>query len=386
MKRESLKIIGTAHVSQKSVEEVKNAILEEKPDVVAVELCVNRYHRLMQEKMGIEEKNDISISDVIKENKVGLFLVSGFLTYMQKKIGDDLGVKPGAEMLAAIDASEEVGARVALIDRDISLTLKRALNAMSTWEKIKFTYGIIYSFFSGEDEIDDIESLKKGDALQEVMNYFQEMSPQAYKVLVDERDAYMSHKLLEIPEDNVIAVIGAGHQQGINNYLDHPEDLPSLSSLLNEKKSGVPWIKILLSLIPLSFIIIFILAFIRGINIQSGLIQFILLTGGLSFLGSILSGSKILSAVTAFLVAPITSLHPLIAAGWFAGLVEAKLRHVGSSDLVGFGKCEDLTDLWNNNLFRVLLVVVGANLGSMIGSFITIPQVILPLFGKLWGG
>ncbi|MBV1729306.1 MAG: TraB family protein, partial [Methanobacterium sp.] len=254
------------------------------------------------------------------------------------------------------------------------------------WEKIKFTYGIIYSFFSGEDEIDDIESLKKGDALQEVMNYFQEMSPQAYKVLVDERDAYMSHKLLEIPEDNVIAVIGAGHQQGINNYLDHPENLPPLNSLLNEKKSGVPWIKILLSLIPLSFIIIFILAFIRGINIQSGLIQFILLTGGLSFLGSILSGSKILSAVTAFLVAPITSLHPLIAAGWFAGLVEAKLRHVGSSDLVGFGKCEDLTDLWNNKIFRVLLVVVGANLGSMIGSFITIPQVILPLFGKLWGG
>ncbi|MBV1766726.1 MAG: TraB/GumN family protein, partial [Methanobacterium sp.] len=98
MKRESLKIIGTAHVSQKSVEEVKNAILEEKPDVVAVELCVNRYHRLMQEKMGIKEKNDISVSDVIKENKVGLFLVSGFLTYMQKKIGDDLGVKPGAEM------------------------------------------------------------------------------------------------------------------------------------------------------------------------------------------------------------------------------------------------------------------------------------------------
>ncbi|GAB6055233.1 hypothetical protein JCM15415_05490 [Methanobacterium movens] len=385
MKIESLKIIGTAHVSQKSVEEVKSAILEEKPDVVAVELCANRYHRLMQEKMGIEEKNNISISDVIKENKVGLFLVSGFLTYMQKKIGDDLGVKPGAEMLAAIDASEEVGARVALIDRDISLTLKRALNAMSAWEKIKFTYGIIYSFFSGEDEIDDIESLKKGDALQEVMNYFQEMSPQAYKVLVDERDAYMSHKLLEIPEDNVIAVIGAGHKQGINNYLEHPENLPPLSSLLIEKKSGVPWIKILLSLIPISFIIIFILAFIRGINIQSGLIQFILLTGGLSFLGSILSGSKILSAVTAFLVAPITSLHPLIAAGWFAGLVEAKLRHVGSGDLVDFGKCEDLKDLWNNNLFRVLLVVAGANIGSIIGSFITIPQVILPLFGKLWG-
>jgi len=104
MKRESLKIIGTAHVSQKSVEEVKNTILEEKPDVVAVELCENRYNRLVKEKLGIEEKN-ISISEVIKENQVGLFLVSGFLNYIQKKIGDDLGVKPGSEMLAAVEAA-----------------------------------------------------------------------------------------------------------------------------------------------------------------------------------------------------------------------------------------------------------------------------------------
>lgn len=384
MKRESLKIIGTAHVSQKSVEEVKNTILEEKPDVVAVELCENRYNRLVKEKLGIEEKN-ISISEVIKENQVGLFLVSGFLNYIQKKIGDDLGVKPGSEMLAAVEAAEEVGAKVALIDRDISLTLKRALNAMSFWEKFKFGWGIIASFFGSEDELEDIESLKQGDALQEVMGYFKEMSPQAYTVLVDERDAYMAHRLLKIEEDEIIAVVGAGHQEGIYKYLDNPEKIPPLTTLLSEKKTGLPWFKILLFIFPLSFISLFILAFLKGIHIKTGLLQFILLTGGLSFLGSILSGSKIPSALTALMVAPLTSLHPLIAAGWFAGLVEAKLRKIGSEDLADFSNCQDWKDLWHNNLFRVLLVVAGANIGSIIGSLITIPQVMLPLFGKIVG-
>jgi pheromone shutdown protein TraB len=129
MIRECLKIIGTAHVSEKSVEEVKNAILEDKPQVVAIELDAGRYQRLMREKSGIEEKTDISVSDIIKGDNIGLFLISGLLTYMQKKIGSDLGVKPGSEMLAAIEAAEEVEAKIALIDRDINLTLKRAMSA-----------------------------------------------------------------------------------------------------------------------------------------------------------------------------------------------------------------------------------------------------------------
>jgi pheromone shutdown-related protein TraB len=385
MRRECLKIIGTAHVSEKSVEEVKKVILEDKPEVVAVELDAGRYHRLIQEKLGVEEKTDISVSDIIKGDNIGLFLVSGLLTYMQKKIGNDLGVKPGSEMLVAVDAANEVGARIALIDRDINLTLKRTMNAMSFREKAKFIFGVAASLLGKDEELEDVESLKEGDTLQEVMGYFKEMSPAAYKVLVDERDAFMVHRIQDIEEDHIIAVVGAGHQSGMNHYLDHPDELPPISNLLRLEKSKIPLGKIILFSIPVIFVVIFFLAFINGINIKTGLLEFVLLTGGLSALGSILTGSKLLSAIVAFLVAPITILHPLLAAGWFAGLMEAKLRHVGSNDLNDFTKAEGFKDLWKNNLFRVLIVVMGANIGCTIGGLITLPQVIFPIFGKLVG-
>jgi pheromone shutdown-related protein TraB len=385
MIRECLKIIGTAHVSEKSVEEVKNAILEDKPQVVAIELDAGRYQRLMREKSGIEEKTDISVSDIIKGDNIGLFLISGLLTYMQKKIGSDLGVKPGAEMLAAIEAAEEVEAKIALIDRDINLTLKRAMSAMSFMEKAKFVFGLLASLFQKDEELGDIESLKEADTLNEIMGYFKEMSPSAYKVLVDERDAFMVHKIQNIEEDHIIAVVGAGHQPGMNRYLDNPEDLPPISDLLRLEKSRIPLGKIILFSIPVIFVVIFFLAFINGIDIKTGLLEFVLIVGGFAAIGSLLSGSKIQSAVVAFLAAPLTILHPLLAAGWFSGLVEAKLRHVGSDDLHNLSKAESLKDYWANNLVRVLLVVVGTNLGCMIGGFITIPQVILPIFGKLLG-
>jgi pheromone shutdown-related protein TraB len=259
------------------------------------------------------------------------------------------------------------------------------MNAMSFMEKAKFLFGLLSSLIGKDEEIENIESLKEGDTLQEVMKYFKEMSPAAYKVLVDERDAFMVHRLRNIDEDHIIAVVGAGHQNGMKRYLEHPEKLPSMSSILELEKSRIPWGKIILFSIPVLFILIFFLGFINGINIKTGLIEFVLLTGGLSALGSILTGSKLLSALVAFLVAPITILHPLLAAGWFAGLMEAKLRHVGSNDLNDFTKAEGFKDLWKNNLFRVLLVVMGANIGCTIGGLITLPQVIFPIFGKLVG-
>lgn len=385
MKRECLKIIGTAHVSEKSVEEVRNTILEDKPQVVAVELDAGRYQRLIQEKLGVEEKPDIFMTDIIKGDNMGLFLVSGLLTYMQKKIGSDLGVKPGSEMLVAVEAAEEIGARIALIDRDINLTLKRAMNAMSFMEKAKFVFGILASLFQKDEELEDIESLKESDTLQEVMGYFKEMSPAAYEVLVNERDAFMVHRLQDIEEDHVIAVVGAGHKSGMTEYLDHPEKLPHLAELLRLKKSRIPLGKIILFSIPVIFVVIFFLAYINGINIKTGLLEFVLIVGGFAAIGSILSGSKIQSAGVAFLAAPITILHPLLAAGWFSGLAELKFRHVGYKDLDNFLNVESWKELWANNLFRVLLVVLGTDIGCTLGGIITIPQVILPIFGKLLG-
>jgi pheromone shutdown-related protein TraB len=383
MAPENLKLIGTAHVSKESIEEVRAAIIENQPEVVAVELDLNRFQNMMAERNG-QGKQEINLREIIKGDKLSIFLVSMFLSYMQRKIGDKLGVKPGSEMLAAIDTAEEIGANVALIDRDISLTLKRAIDKMSWIEKAKFLYGIIASFFSSE-EIDDVESIKDGDELTEVMEYFKEMSPKAYDVLVSERDAYMSHRLLEISNQSVVAVVGAGHKKGITRYMDHPEELPPIEDLLILKKSRVPIGKLILYSIPLIFIIIFALAILHGINVQTSIINFILLTGTFSFLGCILSGSKIYSAITAFIVAPLTTIHPLLAAGWFSGIVEAKMRHISMDDAVEISKVDSFRELWGNNLFRVLIVVVGTNIGASIGLFLTIPNVVLPLFGKIFG-
>lgn len=384
MAPESLEIIGTAHVSAKSIEEVKNTILEKNPDVVAVELCLNRYQNLLKERQGDSTKNDFQIKELLKGDKLTLFLLSGFLSYMQRKIGDEVGVKPGSEMMAAIDAAEEVGAKVALIDRDITITLKRAIDKMTFFEKMKFAYGLIASFFSKDETIDDIDSITEGDALKEVMGYFQEMSPKAFDVLVTERDAYMAKMLLDINEENVVAVVGAGHKEGIKDHMNNPEKIPPMYKLMSLKKSRISFSKVILFSIPLIFILIFLFAFLNGINVKTSLIEYILLTGTLAFAGSILSGSKIYSAITAFLAAPITVLHPLLAAGWFAGIVEAKLRKVSMDDLSDFSKCENLKDFWQNNLFRVLIVTAGANIGATIGAFLTIPNVFYPLLIKIY--
>jgi len=387
MKKECLTIIGTAHVSQESVDEVKEAIYEQEPEVVAIELDEERYKRLIEEKAGINTDEEISVSKIIKENKVELFITSALLTYLQSKIGEELDIKPGSEMIGAIEAAEDVGAKIALIDRNINITLQRTLNEMTFLEKLKFIFGVLASLITGGDEEEiSVEELKQSDMLEEVMEYFKEMSPNAYKVLVKERDAYLSSSILNIPEDHVIAVVGAGHKEGINYYLEHPEEIPHRSTLLNVEKKGLPWFKIILAAIPITFILIFFLAFINGINIQGNLLDFILIGGGAAFLGSILSGSKIQSAVVGFIVAPLTIIHPLLAAGWFSGLTEAKFRKVKRSDIVNLSKIESLKDLWNNNIFRILLVVVGTNIGVSIATLLILPsRVFIPLIFKVFG-
>ena len=235
-KKGSLRIIGTAHVSEKSIEEVKAAILEIEPDLVAVELDLARYNNLLNEKMGENQQKDVKVRELIKNDQLTIFIISKFLSYMQKRIGEDVGVKPGSEMMAAIEAAEKVGARVVLIDRDIQITLKRGLNQMSLWEKIKFASGLVGSIFSRGEVVEDIEKIKEKDTLSEVMEYFQQMSPKAFDVLVTERDAYMARMLLDIPpEENVVAVVGAGHQKGIKDFMDNPESIPPLSELLKLK-------------------------------------------------------------------------------------------------------------------------------------------------------
>ena len=389
MKRECLTIIGTAHVSSNSVEEVKDAIYEQQPDVVAIELDRGRYTRLKEEMAGIERDDTISVTQIIKDNKVGLFFTTTLLSYFQSKVGEDVDVKPGAEMVGAIEAAEDLGIPIALIDRDISVTLQRALNKMGFKEKAKFLYGLLASVlgFGDEDDV-DIEELKNPENLDDLMEMFKDEAPSVYETLVHERDAYLAGSILKIPQDRVIAVVGAGHQPGLNRYLDNPETIPPLHELEKiEDKKGIPWLKIILALIPILFVVIFFLAYFNGINITWNIYDFIIISMVMGFIGSILSGSKIQSALVGGLVAPLTIIHPLLAAGWFSGLVEAKFRKVRQSDVKNLGHVKSFRDLWGNNIFRILLVVIGTNLGVSIATLVILPsKVFIPLFMKIFGG
>ena len=389
LKRECLTIIGTAHVSEESVNEVKDAIYEQHPEVVAIELDRGRYTKLKQQMMGIEEDETISVTRIIKENKVGLFFTTTLLSYFQSKIGADLDVAPGSEMIGAIEASEDLGIPIALIDRDISTTLQRALNKMGFIEKAKFMFGLIGSVFGFGDEEDiDVEELKNPENLDDLMEMFKDEAPSVHEVLVHERDAYLAGRIMQIPQDHVIAVVGAGHKPGIERYLDNPETLPNLKDLevINDKK-GIPWTKILLALIPILFVVIFFLAYFSGINITWNIYEFIAISMIMGFIGSILSGSKLISAIVGGVVAPLTIIHPLLAAGWFSGLCEAKFRKVRQSDIKNLAQIESFRDLWQNNIFRILLVVIGTNLGVSIATLVILPsRVFIPLFMKIFGG
>ena len=390
MNRELLTIIGTAHVSEESVNEVKDAIYEQHPDIVAIELDRGRYAKIKNKMMGIEEDDEISVTRIIKENKVGLFLVNTLLGYFQSKIGDEVNVDPGSEMIGAIEACEDLNIPIALIDREINITLQRALNKMGFMEKAKFAYGLLLSIFGLDDDEDDIdiEELKKSETIDDMMEIFKDEAPSVYEVLVHERDAYLAGRIMQIPHEKVIAVVGAGHRPGIEKYLDNPETLPDLRDLevINEKK-GIPWLKILIAMIPILFVVIFFLAFFNGINITGNIYEFIVISMLMGFIGSILSGSKIQSAIVGGVVAPLTIIHPLLAAGWFSGLTEAKFRKVRNSDIKNLTKNESLRDLWNNNIFRILLVVIGTNLGVSLATLVILPsKVFIPLFMKIFGG
>lgn len=388
LNRENLTIIGTAHVSADSVEEVKNTIYELQPEVVGVELDYGRFKRLMDEKNGVEPEDDtISMRKIIRENKVGLFFITSILSYFQNKIGQDVNVKPGSEMIAAIEAANDLDIKIALLDRDINITLQRVLNKMSGWEKFKFILGALKSLVVGEEEEIDIEDLKQEDTIEEVMEYFKEASPDVYQVLVHERDAYLAQSILNIPEDNVVAVVGAGHKEGINNYLDCPEEIPSYSELTSlDEKNGISWTKVILALIPIIFVVIFFLAFLHGVNITHELINYFLIYIIAGFIGSICAGSKVQSAIVGGLSAPFTVMHPLLAAGMFSALAELHYRKIKKSDIKNLNKIDSLKDLWHNNIFRILLVFIGTDIGVSIATFFILPtSVFIPLITKTFG-
>lgn len=360
-------LIGTAHVSNKSVEEVKEVIAREDPDVIAVELCPGRYAALKG------ETEEVSVKDILSSGNLTLFLLHSFLAYIQNKIGSEMDVKPGSEMIAAIDAAEELGIEIALVDRDIRITLQRFLGKMGFFEKIKMLVALVGVLFGfGGREI-DMETVTEEDVVTQLISELKQFSPTTAGVLVEERDAVIAKNLLNLKQKGkVVAIVGAGHRSGIQDYLEHPEKLPDISKLLEVPKKRFSlgkFIGIALTVLVLStFALIITTAPLDLLLVAFG--YWFIINGVLSGLGAMIARGHIYSVLTAFSVAWLTSLNPMIAAGWFAGAVEAKMRKPSPDDIHGIANAETLHEMMQNNLFRVILVAALANLGSIAGTLL----------------
>jgi len=367
-------IVGTAHVSEKSIAEVNEVIEREKPDIVAIELDKARFQAIK----GEEEVKEVNLKEVLSGGKFYYFMLHWLLAYVQKKIGADTGVKPGAEMMAAIEKAEKTGAKIALIDRDIQLTLGRFWNRMSFFEKLKLFASLVGASFGFGSEKIDMETVTNEDVVTQLIGELRKLAPSAAIVLIDERDAFMAKNLLDLAnQGKVVAVVGAGHREGIQKYLDAPETLPTIDELSTIPKKGFNWLKA----ITISFILMIVgmlalLVFSGGVSLSTLLTAmfYLFVTQGiLSAIGVLLARGHPLSALTAFSLAWFGFLHPFLAIGWLAGYVEAHLRPFTTADLKTVMKAETFSELMNNRLFRIILVAGMANLGSMIGTFVAIP-------------
>ena len=363
----NLRLLGTAHISTKSVEAVKQQIEDYKPDVVAVELCKSRYDSLITGRRLDKE----GLLKVIKEGKAPLVLLQSLLAAEQRKLGLDEGQQPGAELLEAVNLAEALGLQVELIDRDIQVTLRRA------WRKMKFRekFKILFSMLGEDDddvEVDLDEILESRDILTDLMNELKEFSPGAGEVLIDERDEYLAQNILNIDANKkILAVVGAGHLSGIERCLvseqtkDRIEELSVVPQRSRLSKS-IPW------LIPLFVFGLFGFLLYDGdsADIVELFTVWTLANAVLAAIGCIIARGHILAIITAALASPITSLNPFLAAGWFAGYVQLKVAEPTAEDLQEGHKLESLGSFWSNKAGRVLLVTALTNLGSMLGSWI----------------
>jgi len=365
LEEKKLIIVGTAHVSKKSVEEVRELIEKERPDAVAVELCPSRYHALVH-----GQREEISIANVIKSGNVFMLIFQLILAYFQRRVGEETGVKPGSEMLTAIEKAREVGADVILIDRDIGVTFKRFWQKLSFFEKMRLIVHLIKSSFSGEDI--EVDEMLEEDVLDMLVREFRKISPNAAKVLIDERDIYMAANLLNALSryNKIVAVVGAGHRKGIENALLKLKNSPVDLRELEEVKRGRNYLKIFMGAFTALIIATFILI-ATSLNAEvliRAFIYWFLINGILSAIGAAIARGHPLSIITAFLCAWMTSLNPMIAAGWVSGLVEAWIRKPTVEDFSKLVEADSFREMLRNRFFRVLLVAALTNVGSMIGT------------------
>ena len=371
-------LIGTAHVSRQSAEQVKEVIEREKPDSVCIELDAQRYQSVMESN----KWKETDIFKVLKEKKATLLLMNLAISSFQNRLAKQFDIKPGQEMIQGIESAKEAGAELVLADRNIQITFSRIWHNLGLTGKAQLLNSVFFSIFSKETiSEEELENMKSQDTLNAVLAEFTESFPKLKKPLIDERDQYLAQKIKDAPGKKVVAVLGAAHVPGIQKEIYKEHDLEALSQ--TPPKSVVP--KIVGWAIPLLIVALIVYTFIA--NPSAGFdqaISWILWTGSLAAIGAAAAFGHPLAILSAFVAAPITALHPLIAAGWVSGIVQAYIRRPNIGDFETLS--EDVFSIkgfWDNKVTRVLLVVVLTNLGGSLGTFIGGADVIRVFFNNL---
>lgn len=379
-------ILGTAHVSQRSVEEVRAVLEREAPKVVCVELDRARYQTLTRP----DAWRDLDIRSVLRSRRGFLLLTNLVLAAFQRRMGMDAQVRPGSEMLAAVEVAEKAGARVELCDRDVQVTLRRAWSQSGLWGRSKLLSALFVTAFSSEKLApEEIERLKTDTALTSMISELADYLPKAKAVLIDERDRYLAARIAQAArgagsgEEPVVAVLGAGHKAGVVRALQEIEaggELPDTDELgapppRSTTARILPW------LVPGIVAAVVAVGFARsGIDLTLAMLgRWVLINGSLAALGALFALAHPVTVIVSFLAAPVTSMNPTIGVGFVSGAVEAMLRKPRVSDFESIH--DDLLSVrgfFRNRISHALVVFLGASLGSMVGTFIG-----LPLLGTL---
>ncbi|KXJ49724.1 MAG: TraB/GumN family protein [Cycloclasticus sp.] len=366
-------LLGTAHVSKASAEAVETLISANDYDAIAVELCPSRYNALIDP----DSLAKMDLFNVIKSGKAAMVTASLALGAFQQKMADELGIEPGAEMKIAADLAQQSHKPVLLIDREVGTTLKRVYRNVPWWKRMELVSGLLASvMFSEKVSEEDIEKLKEGDVLDATFSQFAESSHEIYEPLVNERDQYMAHRIVNDAKSGqyktMLAVIGAGHLKGIKSYID--SQLKNAKSLeeLDTLPPSSRWPKI----IPWVIVTLVFVGFGIGFNRAPELgwqlvIEWVLINGGLSALGALLATAHPLTIITAFLAAPLTSLNPTVGAGMVTAATEAWARKPRVGDFSTLKRdTVNITGWWKNRVSRTLLVFLFSTIGSAAGTYI----------------
>lgn len=362
-------LIGTAHISRESVATVTRTIEQEQPDCVCVELDDQRYEALRDRNRW--EK--LNILQVVKSGQVPFLMANLAMASFQKRMGLQTGVKPGEELAAAAQTAEDHGIKLALVDRSIRTTLLRAWRKTGLWKKMN----LIATLFAGvfeETKLDeeDLAKLRQTDSLSSMLEEMGDLLPAAKNILVDERDAWMTHHILAAAGDKTVAVVGAAHVPGIKRCLESPPSDETIEEMgqipaKSAMSKGIPW------LIPAIVAAMFVIGFFFGdrTRLLEAAAAWVIANGSLSAIGALLALGHPLTIITAFIAAPLTSLNPTIGAGFVTGLVQAMIAPPTVKDMEGVA--DDITTVpgwWRNRVTRVLLVFFLSSMGSAIGTFV----------------